>query len=131
MRNTKERELVMGQIKVTLVLRQSDINRSIKGPFELPLEEGKSVIDVIKRVDVEILKKLTKFPVKGCKSLLHMVYHPFENRFYKQVAIQGYSRPGSFLNVRENLKKPLPDGITIILVPDGPCISEGEDIIDW
>jgi len=33
-----------------------------------------------------------------------MVYHPFENRFYKQVAIQGYTEPGSFLNVREDPK---------------------------
>ncbi|MFH0897463.1 MAG: hypothetical protein V1850_05395, partial [Candidatus Bathyarchaeota archaeon] len=67
----------------------------------------------------------------GYKSLLHMVCHPFENRFYKQVAIQGYTSPGSFFNVRENPKIPLPNGITIILAPQGPCISEAEDIVDW
>ena len=60
-----------------------------------------------------------------------MVYHPFENRFYKQVAIQGYSGPGYFLNIRENPKAPLLDGSTIILVPEGPCISETEDVVDW
>ena len=58
------------------------------------------------------------------------VYHPIENRFYKQVAIQGYIKPSSFLNVRESPQKPLPNGVTVILVPEGPCISEGEDVVN-
>lgn len=121
----------MGETRITFVLQQSVLSRFIRGPLELSLEEGASVIDAIKLVDEEILRRAGKFPVKGYKSLLHMVYHPFENRFYKQVAIQGYASPGSFLNVRDDPRRPLPDGVTIILVPEGPCISEGEDVVDW
>lgn len=121
----------MNKVRVTFVLQQSDIGRLIKRPLELNLDEGASVMDAIRLVDEEILKEAGKFPVKGHKSLLHMVYNPFENRFYKQVAIQGYTSPGSFLNVRNNPKEPLPNGITIVLIPEGPCISEGEDVVDW
>ena len=120
----------MGEITVTLVLQHPDINRVIKGPFEYSLHEKGTILDLIQCADREILKKAGTFPVKGYKSLLHMVYYPVENRFYKQVAIQGYSKPGSFLNVRDNPEKPLPNGVTIILVPEGPCISEAEDIVD-
>ena len=121
----------MGKIKVTFLLQQADINRLTKRSLELSLNEGESVIDAIKLIDEEILKKAGKFPVKGYKSLLHMVYHPFENRFYKHVAIQGYTNPGTFLNLRNNPKAPLPNGLTIILAPEGPCISEVENVIDW
>jgi hypothetical protein len=121
----------MGEITVMLVLQHPDINRVIKGPFECSLHEKGTILDLIQCADREILKKAGTFPVKGYKSLLHMVYHPVENRFYKQVAIQGYSKPGSFLNVRDNPEKPLPNGVTIILVPEGPCISEGETVVDW
>ena len=78
-----------------------------------------------------IVTRAGTFPVIGYKSLVHMVYHPFQNRFYKQVAIQGYSGPGSFFNLREDPKRPLPNGVTIILIPNGPCISEAEDVVDW
>lgn len=121
----------MGKIKVTFLLQHADIKRLTKKSLELSLNEGESVIDAIKLIDEEILKRAGKFPVKGYKSLLHMVYHPFENRFYKQVAIQGYTSPGTFLNLRDNPKAPLPNGLTIILAPEGPCISEVENVIDW
>ena len=121
----------MDKIKVTFILQQIDIRRIIREPLELHLDEGSTTIDAIKLVDEEILKRAGKFPVKGYKSLLHMVYHPFENRVYKHVAIQGYTSPGNFLNMRENPKAPLPDGLKIILVPEGPCISEGESVVDW
>ena len=121
----------MDKVRVTLVLQHSVISRLTKEPFALSLNEGASVIDAIRLVDEEILKRAGKFPVKGYKSLLHMVYQPFENRFYKQVAIQGYTSPGSFLNVRNNPKEPLPDGVTIVLAPEGPCISEAEVAVDW
>ena len=74
----------MEKISVTLVLQHSDINRIIKGPLEFTLNEGDSVIDVFKLADEEILRRAGKFPVGGYKSLLHMVYHPFENRFYSR-----------------------------------------------
>ncbi len=118
------------KIEVTLVVQQPQISRVIKNPLEFQLEEGATIVDVIKLADEAILRRIGEFPVKDYRSLLHMVYHPIENRFYKQVAIQGYTEPGSFLNVREDPKKPLPKSVTIVLVPEGPCISEWEDPID-
>lgn len=97
--------------------------------MKLSLDEGSSVIDAIKLVDQEILKEVSKFPVKDYKSLLHMTYNPFTNSFYKQVAIQGYTAPGSFLNLRKNPKEPLLNGVTIVLVPEGPCVSEWENAV--
>lgn len=119
------------KIQVTLIIQQPQISRVVKDPLEFLLEEGATIVDVIKLADEEILKRTGKFPVKDYKSLLHMVYNPLENRFYKQVAIQGYTQPGSFMNVRENPKKPLPKSITIVLVPEGPCISEWENPVDF
>jgi len=121
----------MAKVKVTFIVQHTAIHRIFREPFELDLDDRGTILDAIRLVDEEILKKTGKFPVEGYKSLLHMVYHPFENRFYNQVAIQGYLKPGSFLNVRENPKKPLPNNVTIMLVPEGPCSSEGEEIIDW
>ena len=120
----------MGKRKVTFILQQAEIRRIIREPLELNLDEDGTVVDAIRLVDEEILKRAGMFPVKGYKSLLHMVYHPFENRFYKQVAIQGYSGPGAFVNIRDNPKTQLQDGWTILLVPDGPCISDGEPVVD-
>jgi hypothetical protein len=55
-----------------------------------------------------------------------MVYHSIEDRFYKQVAIQGFAPGQPFLNVRENPSRPLPDQTTIILIPEGGCASDWE-----
>lgn len=121
----------MGKIKVTLRIQQSDIRRIIKDNLELSLDEGTSILDVIKLVDEQILREAGRFPIKGYKSLLHMVYHPHENRFYRQIAIQGYSGPGAFVNIRDNPQASLMDGLTIILIPEGTCITEGEDVVDW
>ena len=119
------------RINVTLIIQHPVLSRLFKGSSELNLDEGSSVIDAIKLVDQEILRKVERFPVKGYKSLLHMTYNPFTNSFYKQVAIQGYTMPGSFLNLRKDPKEPLPNGVTIVLVPEGPCISEWETVVDW
>jgi hypothetical protein len=67
-----------------------------------------------------------EFPVKGFKSLLHMVYHPYEERFYRQVAIQAYAKSKPFLNIRESPRMPLPNEATIILVPEGGCTTDWE-----
>jgi hypothetical protein len=88
------------------------------------LESDACIVDVVKAVDREISKRTTAFPVRGHSSLLQMTFHPFEKRFYKQVAIQAYERPGVFLDVRENPSKSLPDGATVVLIPQGPCREE-------
>ena len=92
----------------------------------MPEDEG-SVLDAIRMADEEIKRKAGRFPVDKCKSLLHMVYHPEDNRFYKQVAIQAYAPSQPFLNVRENLRMPLSDQTTIIRVPEGGCATDWEE----
>jgi len=93
------------------------------------LDDDASTLDAIEAMDEEIKRKCSKFPVKGFGSLLRMVYHPYENRFYKQVAIQTHTKSKSFLNTRENLNMPLPNETTIILIPQGGCITDWEDPI--
>lgn len=121
----------MEKVGVTFTLQHPALSQLIREPLEFSLEKGSSIIDAIKFVDQEILKRAGKFPVKGCKSLLHMTYNPFTRRFYKQVAIQGYTQPGTFLNLRSDPEEALPSRVMVVLIPEGPCISEWEDVVDW
>ena len=114
-------------IKVTLIIRQKEISKLFPRGLELLLEDNASALDAIKVVDEEIKRKCGNFPVKGFKSLLQMVYHPYENRFYKQVAIQAHAKSKPFLNIRENPKMPLPNETTIILIPQGGCQTDWEE----
>ena len=120
----------MKSIKVKLIVRQPELKRTLGEVFSLELAEGSSIIDAIKMVDDEIKRVTGVFPFKGYESLLHVVYHPVEERFYKQVAVQAYTKPGVYLNLRANPKLALPNNTTIILVPQGPCISEWEETVD-
>jgi hypothetical protein len=71
--------------KVTVIVRQREINKLFPRAFQLTLKDEASIIDVVKTVDEEIKRKVGVFPVGKYKSLLQMIYHPNENRFYKQV----------------------------------------------
>jgi hypothetical protein len=113
-----------------LIIRQAEIGNLFPEGFVLRLEDGASVLDAVNAVDGEILMKLRRFPVDKCRSLMHMVYHPSEERFYKQVAIQAFTPTEPFLNIRENPRQTLPDQITIILVPQGGCTTDWEQLID-
>jgi len=113
--------------KVTLIVRQSEINEVFPNGFQLLLEDKASTLDAIRIADEEIKKKCERFPVKGFKSLLHMVYHPYEDRFYKQVAIQAHTKSNPFLNLREKPKTPLPNETTIILIPEDGCQTDWEE----
>ena len=115
--------------KVTLIVRQTEINKIFANSLQLLLEDNSSTLDAIKVADEEIKKKCGNFPVKGFKSLLQMVYHPYEDRFYKQVAIQASIKSKPFLNVRENPKMPLPNETIIILIPQGGCQTDWEEPI--
>jgi len=95
--------------RITLIVRQTEISRVFPNGFQLLLEDEASTLDAIRAADEEIKRKCGIFPVKKCKSLLHMVYYPYEDRFYKQVAIQASIKLKPFLNVRENPKMPLPN----------------------
>jgi len=116
--------------KVTLIIRLHEISKVFPKSLQLLLEDNASTLDAIKAADKEIKKKCGNFPVKGLKSLLQIVYHPYEERFYRQVAIQGYTKSEPFLNIRENPKVRLPTDTTIILIPQGGCITDWEAIVD-
>ena len=47
--------------------------------------------------------------------------------FGSLVAITAYKQSGQMLNVRDDPKKELPEGITVTLIPAGGCISEWEE----
>ena len=128
--NSRILESINMSIRVKLSIHQTEINRLIGSELELTLKAGSCIVDAVKAVDEEISKRTITFPVKGYRSLLHMVYHPVEERFYKQVAVQAYEKPGVFIPVRQNPKMPLPDQAMIILIPEGPCISEWEDVVN-
>jgi hypothetical protein len=68
------------------------------------------------------MRKLKKYA-----SLLQMVYHPKEDRFYKQVAIQAYAKSKEFLNIREKPKTPLPPETVVVLIPQGGCQTGWEE----
>jgi hypothetical protein len=113
--------------KITLIVRQTEISKIFPNGLQLLLENRASTVDAIDVADGEIKKKCSGFPVKKYESLLQMVYHPSENRFYKQVAIQAYSKSKEFLNIRENPKMPLPDETVIVLIPQGGCQTDWEE----
>lgn len=110
--------------QIILIVRQTEINKIFPNGLQLLLEDNSSTLDAIKAANEEIKRKCGNFPVKGFKSLLQMVYHPYENLFYKQVAIQASIKSKPFLNIRENPKMPLPNETTIILIPQGGCQTD-------
>ena len=120
----------MKHIRVKLIVRQPELKNAVGEVFSLDLAEGSSVVDAIKALDEEIKRAVGVFPVKGYGGLLHMVYHPSEERFYRQVALQAFTESEVSLNVRANPKLALPNNTIVVLVPQGPCISEWEKTVD-
>jgi len=116
--------------RIKLFIHEPTINKVIGRELNLLLSEKANLIDIISEVD-RIINSKGSFPVPDYQSLLHMIYNSVENRFYKQVAITVYSQSGQMLNVREDPKKELPEGITATLIPAGGCISEWEEAIDY
>jgi len=116
--------------RIKLFIHEPLINKVIGRELNLLLYPEANLKDAIDEVDKMINSK-GSFPVPGYQSLLHMIYNPVENRFYKQAAISAYEESGQLLNVRDEPKKELPEGITIILIPTGGCISEWEEAIDY
>jgi hypothetical protein len=116
--------------RTKLFIHEPSINKVIGRELNLYLEDKASPVDAIIEVD-KIIKTKGSFPIPDYRSLLHMIYNPVENRFYKQVAITAYEQAGKMLNVRDNPKKPLPEETTLTLIPAGGCISEWEEAIDY
>ncbi|UCH37689.1 MAG: hypothetical protein JSV76_00465 [Candidatus Bathyarchaeota archaeon] len=116
--------------KITIYIGQHSINKIIGSNLELLLPDEANIIDVIDEVDKTISSK-AQFPSEHYHSLLHWVYNPIEERFYKQAAITAYAIPRQFLKVKNNPKMNLPDGAIVYLLPDGPCITKGEEVLDY
>lgn len=116
--------------KITAYIGQHSINKIIGSKLELLLPDEANIIDVIGEVD-KIISSKAQFPSEHYHSLLHWVFNPIEERFYKQAAITAYAKPRKFLKVKSNPKMNLPDGATVYVLPDGPCITEGEEVIDY
>jgi len=115
---------------VKLVIHEPSINKLIGSELTLRLHNQVSLVDAINEVD-KLINNNGGFPLQDYQSFLHMVYNPIENRFYKQVAVTTYDESGQMLNARDNPKKELLDGITVILIPAGGCISEWDEAIDY
>jgi len=116
--------------KIKLFIHEPLINRVIGRELNLLLNDKASLVDAISEVD-KIINSKGSFPVPDYRSLLHMVYNPVENRFYKQVAITAHDQLGQMLNVRDDPKKELSEGTTVTLIPAGGCISEWEEAVDY
>ena len=116
--------------RVKMVIHEPLVNKIIGSEPNLLLNDKTNVIDAISEVD-KLINNRGSFPLTEYRSLLHMVYNPVVNRFYKQVAITAYKEQSQTLNVRDNPEKELPEGVTIILIPAGGCISEWEEAVDY
>lgn len=116
--------------KVKLIIYEPSVNKVIGRELNLLLDDKANLIDIINEVD-KIIKGKGSFPVPDYQSLLHMVYNPVENRFYKQVALRAHVESDLSLNVRDDPTKELPERTTVILIPAGGCISEWEEAIDY
>ncbi len=117
----------MKNVKITI--QEPIINKVIGRELNLLLQDKANVLDIIKEVD-KLINCKGSFPLREYGCLLHMVYNPFLNRFYKQVAITAY-RDSEMLNLRDNPKQELPKDAIITLIPTGGCISEWEDAVNY
>jgi hypothetical protein len=116
--------------RVKIVIHEPLISRLIGSELDLLLEDKANTVDAIREVDRLITDK-GGFQLPDYRSLLHMVYNPVANRFYKQVAVTAHNEQEKIVNVRDNPKKELLGGTTIILIPAGGCISEWEEALDY
>ncbi len=123
------RSKTMKSMKI-MVGQMPAISKLVGDEAELLLDDAASILDAIDELDKMIAKK-GEFPLREYGSLLHMVYNPLENRFYKQVAVIAYGQSGGMVNVRKNLNEELPDGTKVILVPEGVCITEWEKSVEY
>lgn len=116
--------------RIKLFIHEPSINRVLGRESTLLLCDKANLLDAINEVN-KVINSKGSFPVPDYQSLLHMIYNPIENRFYKQVAITAYKQSGQMLNVRDDPKKEMPEAMTVILIPAGGCISEWEEAIDY
>jgi hypothetical protein len=106
------------------------ISNMIGEDILLSLDDDDSLVDALSIVDRMIVEK-GAFPIPEQRCLLHMVYNPVQNTFYRQVGVSAYKKEGGMLNLRKDPTQSLPDGVKVILVPDGICITSWEEPIAY
>jgi len=116
--------------RLIISVNEGSITRVLGAWLDLVIEDEANILDIIIKVD-EIINSKGGFPLSEHKGLLHMLYNPVTDRFYKQVGVHAYTEPGKFYNVRDNVRQVLPDGATIILIPDAGCIGEWEEVLEY
>ena len=116
--------------RIIFFVRDSLIANLLGAGVEMVLEDDATVLDVIVKAD-EMIRKKGAFPIKEYKSLLHMVYNPETDKFYKQVGIHAHTKPGEFHNIKDNVRQELLNGMTITILPSAGCITEFEEPLDY
>lgn len=116
--------------KVKLVIHEPSVNKTVGTELHMRLGDEGNLIDAINEVD-KMIEERGSFPIPEFQNLLHMVYNPEENRFYKQVAVLVYDEQGRMLSLRDSPRTALPNGATFVLIPAGGCISEWEEALDY
>jgi len=113
-----------------MVIHEPLVNKVIGSELILLLNDNANVIDAVREVD-KIISSKGQFPVSDYQSLLHMIYNPIQNRFYKQAAVTAYDEAGQLLNIRDAPKVKILEKKTLIVIPSGGCISEWEETINY
>ena len=116
--------------RMKLIVHEPLVNKIIGSELNLELDNEANVITAIDKVD-RLVDQKGDFPLSDYKSLLHMIYDPVRNRFYNQVAVTAYLEGGDMINLRADPKQNLPADVTVVLIPSGGCISEGEIAIGY
>lgn len=116
--------------QVKLIVHEPTLNKVIGAEFILQLDDKANLVDAINAVD-RLVGEKDRFPLPEYRSLLHMIYNPVENRFYKQVAVAAYNEGRYMIDLRIDPKRVLPKGAVVILIPAGGCISEWEEAISF
>jgi len=129
---TLDKIKVMGKPlkRVIVSINEGSITKVLGAWLELVIEDEANVLDVIMKVD-EVINSKSGFLLSEYRGLLHMLYNPITGRFYKQVGVHAYTEPGKFYNVRDNVRQALPNGATIVLIPNAGCIGEWEKVLEY
>jgi len=86
--------------RIKMVIHEPSINKVIGNELNLLLNDKANLIDAINEVD-KVINSKGSFPVPNYQSLLHMLYNPLLNGFYKQAAVSAHEESGQMLNVRD------------------------------
>ena len=126
---TSQSDVLMKTLHLTIG-QTPPISKMIGEDLHLSIDDDASLVDALDIVD-KMITEMGEFPIDGQRCLLHMVYNPIQNTFYRQVGVSAYKKEGGMLNLRVNPTQSLPDGIRVILVPDGICITSWEEPIAY